>query len=69
MLDVCDHEPPLPGSPLLGLSNIVLTPHIAGSHAGELRRLGRYMVEELQRYLLGEPLRWQITREISSRLA
>jgi D-3-phosphoglycerate dehydrogenase len=29
-LDVMEREPPLPGSPLIGLNNVVLTPHIAG---------------------------------------
>jgi phosphoglycerate dehydrogenase-like enzyme len=69
VLDVCIHEPPVPGSALLTLPNIVLSPHIAGSHASEVRRLGRYMVEELERYVRHEPLRWQITRELATRLA
>lgn len=69
VIDVCDHEPPSPGSPLLNTPNLVITPHIAGSHSREVRRLGRYMVEELERYLRNEPLRWQITRELSARLA
>lgn len=51
------------------LPNVILTPHIAGSHAGEIRRLGRYMVDELERYVRNEPLRWQITRDLSARLA
>lgn len=29
----------------------------------ECRRMGNAMVEELGRYLAGEPLRWQITRD------
>jgi phosphoglycerate dehydrogenase-like enzyme len=30
-LDVLNHEPPEPGNPLLGLPNVLLSPHIAGT--------------------------------------
>ncbi len=69
ILDVTDPEPPVPGSPLYTLPNVVLTPHIAGSMDGECRRMGRYMIEECQRYLAGEPLKWAIDREKAKRLA
>jgi phosphoglycerate dehydrogenase-like enzyme len=69
ILDVCVQEPPPQGSPLLSTPNLILTPHIAGSHDGELKRLGRFMVDELERYVRGQPLRWHITRELSARLA
>lgn len=63
VLDVTYPEPPVPGSPLYTLPNVVLTPHIAGSMDAECRRMGQYMIAELRRYLAGEPLRWAITRE------
>ena len=69
VLDVCDPEPPAPDSPLLTLPNVVLTPHIAGSMGRECRRLGRCMVDEVRRYLAGEPLHWQITEADAARLA
>jgi phosphoglycerate dehydrogenase-like enzyme len=69
VLDVCDPEPPAADSPLVTLANVVLTPHIAGSLGPECRRLGRYMVEELDRYLAGTPLKWQITEAQAARLA
>ncbi|MDH7571612.1 MAG: glycerate dehydrogenase, partial [Armatimonadota bacterium] len=62
-------EPPAPDSLLYVLPNVVLTPHIAGSMDNECRRMGRYMVEELQRYLSGEPLRWAISKERAALLA
>ncbi len=69
ILDVTDPEPPEPDSPLYTLPNVVLTPHIAGSMDNECRRMGRYMVEELRRYVAGKPLRWQVTPEAAKRRA
>lgn len=63
VLDVTHPEPPKPGSPLYTLPNVVLTPHIAGSKDAECQRMGRTMAEELENYLAGKPLRWEITRE------
>lgn len=63
VLDVVYPEPVEDGSPLTVLPNVVLTPHIAGSMDRECNRMGRFMVEELQRWLRGEPLQWQVTRE------
>jgi phosphoglycerate dehydrogenase-like enzyme len=63
ILDVVEPEPPAIDSPLYTLPNILLTPHIAGSVGSECRRMGRYMVEELQRYVAGKPLQWLVTPE------
>ena len=60
VLDVTDPEPPVPGSLLLKLPNIVITPHIAGSLGNECRRLGRMTVEEYRRFSRGEPLQGEI---------
>ncbi|MFY9176772.1 MAG: hydroxyacid dehydrogenase [Clostridiales bacterium] len=69
VLDVTWPEPPDPNSPLYTLPNIVLTPHIAGSLGKECNRMGRYMVEELERYLKGDELKWEITRDKAAILA
>ena len=63
ILDVTYPEPPEPGSALYTLPNVVLTPHIAGSMFEECRRMGQYIIDELKRYLAGEPLRWAVSRE------
>lgn len=69
LLDVTWPIPPEPDSALYALPNVMLTPHIAGSIGDECCRLGRTMVEEFQRYLAGEPLRYAICREQSLQMA
>jgi phosphoglycerate dehydrogenase-like enzyme len=63
VLDVTWPEPPLPDNPFFDLPNVIITPHIAGSMSLECRRGGRFVVEELGRYLRGERLLGEITRE------
>jgi len=69
VLDVTFPEPPAPDSPLRSLPNIILTPHIAGSLQRERQRVAFEMVEELRRYLTGEPLRHRITSEMLAGMA
>lgn len=57
ILDVAANEPPLTRSRIFTLPNVMHTPHIAGSVGPECRRMGRHMVNELRRYLQGEPLK------------
>ncbi|RKN12443.1 hydroxyacid dehydrogenase [Streptomyces radicis] len=60
ILDVTEPEPLPAASPLYDLPNALLTPHIAGSHGNELRRLGLTAVEELERLLAGRPLHHRV---------
>lgn len=64
VLDVTYPEPPEAGSLLYTLPNVVLTPHISGaSSKTDIARMGSFAAEELKRYLNGEPLEWEISRE------
>jgi phosphoglycerate dehydrogenase-like enzyme len=64
LLDVTDPTEPLPpGSPFFQLENCVLLPHIAGASLEARRRQSRITVDEILRFLAGEPLQHQVTRE------
>jgi len=62
-LDVVYPEPPSKDSPLYDMDNIFLTPHIAGSEGKEIARMGKFMLDELKRYLNNEDLKWEVTKE------
>ena len=53
--DVLDQEPPPPGYPLLGLPNVVLTPHIGSRTFESVQRQATCAVENLTRFLAGKP--------------
>ncbi|GAA3012225.1 hydroxyacid dehydrogenase [Streptomyces lactacystinicus] len=69
VLDVTDPEPPLPGSPLFTLPNVVVTPHLAGSRGLERRRLGDLVVDEFESWLRGAPLRRALDPHTYERMA
>jgi phosphoglycerate dehydrogenase-like enzyme len=56
-LDVLAYEPPFPGTELLTLSNVIVTPHIATAAGPDrLIREVRVMFENVRRLMTGEPL-------------
>lgn len=54
VLDVTEPEPLPAESPLWGLPNLLLTPHVAGSLGGELARLVDHALDELERWAAGQ---------------
>ena len=55
-LDVTDPEPLPPTDPLWTLPNCWITPHAAGGHDTEFRRLADHFLANLRRFAAGQPL-------------
>jgi D-3-phosphoglycerate dehydrogenase len=55
MLDTFAVEPVPPDWPLLRLSNVTLTPHIAGASVRTVTIAADQAAEEVRRFLAGEP--------------
>jgi len=62
IIDVTDPEIPEKTSAFYDLPNVFLTPHIAGAVGLERGRLGDMAVDEIERFIKGEPLLYQILR-------
>lgn len=56
-LDVTDPEPLPADHPLWRLPNVLITPHYSGAQPGYLQHVGEIFLDNLGRYLRGEPLR------------
>jgi phosphoglycerate dehydrogenase-like enzyme len=55
-LDVFEHEPLDPQSPLWDMPNVILTPHSSGVSDGNYRRIGEMFLANLRRWIAGQPL-------------
>ncbi len=53
--DVLDQEPPPPNHPLLGLPNVIITPHIGSRTNESVQRQATCAVENLTLFLAGKP--------------
>ena len=68
-LDVFTKEPLPEDSPFLKMDNVILTPHAAGGTVEGYADLMQVVVEDMLRSLNGEPTRFEVKKEVWSRLA
>lgn len=66
-VDVVTSEPLTRASAIAQLSNVVLSPHIAGPTLDQYPRIGALAVANVERYVAGAPLQFEITPEIFDR--
>jgi phosphoglycerate dehydrogenase-like enzyme len=55
-LDVFEHEPLEPDSPLWDMENVILTPHVSGDNRGYMDKACELFVENLKRFVANRPL-------------
>lgn len=68
-LDVFDQEPLPFDHPYRRLSNVLLSPHMAGMTRDSYYGLTATMVADLQRFFRGEPLHYRVEREALATMA
>jgi phosphoglycerate dehydrogenase-like enzyme len=69
VIDVTDPEILPDDSPLYELPNVFLTPHIAGSNGNEVARLADLAIDDIERFIAGEPLAHQVSADHLDRIA
>ena len=69
VLDVATPDPLPRDHPLLGLANVFVTPHVAGSMGTELTRMADLAVTEVERFAAGLPPLYPVRRADLDRIA
>ena len=59
-LDVMDPEPLPPDHPLWSAPGVLLSPHVGGNSTAFLPRAKRLIIAQLERYVAGEPLLYEV---------
>jgi glyoxylate reductase len=67
-LDVTDPEPPQPGSPLYGVPNLIVAPHIASATTGTRNAMADICARNLLAGVKGEPLPAWVNPEVRDRI-
>ena len=62
-LDVFEHEPLDPASPLWNRPDVLITPHVSGFHADYWPQAIRLFADNLRRFVAGEPLANVVDKE------
>ncbi len=68
-LDVRDPEPPAADNKLAELPNCILSPHLAGLAQNGLKKIGKHVCDEIERYLKGEKMIGEVTEEMLATMA
>ena len=66
-LDVIAQEPMNPTSPVMRVRDAILSPHIAGPTSDHYRRCGELALDNISRYITGQPLQGLVTLDIYDR--
>jgi phosphoglycerate dehydrogenase-like enzyme len=68
VIDVTDPEPPASDHAFRELPNVFLTPHFAGAVGSGRTRIGDYIVAEIERFVAGRPLQFEVREEMLARI-
>ncbi len=68
-LDVRDPEPPVAPDKLAELPNCIMSPHLAGLAKNGLFKIGKHVCEEIDRYIAGQKMIGEVTKEMLATMA
>lgn len=69
VLDVTDPEPPIEGSPLYTMKNVILTPHIDGSWGDEVVRMADDALASYECVISGKPCKAEVFASMLATMA